>query len=616
MDNSTPENHATLGRQPAPIIFLILAFIVVGGGLTIVTFPDLAALNLTGNDDYMRLQQVRDWLAGQPWADVDQRRLVTKEGGAMHFSRIPDVPMAAIILATRPFLGERGAELAMLTAYPLILLFGFFWISTHTASFIGGRRAGFAAVLLIPITPDALWQFAPGRIDHHNVQILLLISAVYCMVRSIDRPKWGLGAAAASILMMAIGMETLPFVAAIALGIGLIWLMTGRKQTLIYYGAGLAALAFPVLLAGHAGGNPFAIYCDAYAAPYATASTLIGLGAIALGMASPQLPGIVHRLVAAAIIGAIAVAGSIWAYPQCAVAGPYSLLDQEAREAWFLYGQAVRSAPVVMAQDGVLNVLPVYIIPIIALTVSSFIVFQRREDDRLRALVVTIPLAIAAVLTLWQLRIAPFAHALSIIPLAIMLGQIRDHINAFALKPVLTAALLALFITPLPYTAVSLLAVLDDLENVELASETDDPSNMAQLCLRPDHILALNALPQGVFMNQFDMGPRIIGLTHHSITAGFYHRNLNTMIDSIQFFDGPFADAHCKLSSAPVDYVIHCPITRKTGNSVAGAATLGERIKNQSTPEWLEEIMIEGLGPLRVFKPNVSNEDAARCEPT
>lgn len=279
MDRSTIFSHTASGREPAPVLFLIFAFIAISVGLVIVTFPDLAALNLTGNDDYMRLQQVRDWLAGQSWADVDQRRLVTEEGGAMHFSRFPDVPMAAIILATKPFLGEHGAELAMLTVYPLLLLFGFFWVTTHLASSIGGRRAGFAAVLLIPITIAALWQFVPGRIDHHNVQILLLIGAVYCAVRSVDWPKWGLGAAAASIFMMTIGMETLPFVAAIALGIGLVWLVSGRTKALLYYGAGLAALAFPILLAGHAGGDPLAIYCDVYAAPYAAASTLIGLGA-------------------------------------------------------------------------------------------------------------------------------------------------------------------------------------------------------------------------------------------------------------------------------------------------------------------------------------------------
>ena len=322
MNNGPFENRPFQHGGAAPVIFLILTFLAISAGLLVVTFPDLAAFNLTGNDDYMRLQQVRDWLAGQPWADVDQRRFVTKEGGAMHFSRFPDVPMAAIILATRPFLGERGAELAMLSVYPLLLLFGYFWVLTHSATLVGGRRAGFAAILLVPITLAALWQFVPGRIDHHNVQILVLITAVFCALRSVDQPKWGAGAAAASIFMMAIGMETLPFVAAIALGVALIWLLTGRAQALIYFGGGLVAFAFPVLLAGHAGGDPFAIYCDAYAPPYAFASTLSGFGAIALGTATPRLPGIAHRLVAALLIGAFVIVGALLAFPTMRSSGP------------------------------------------------------------------------------------------------------------------------------------------------------------------------------------------------------------------------------------------------------------------------------------------------------
>ena len=136
---------------------------------------------------------------------------------------------------------------------------------------------------------------------------------------------------------------------------------------------------------------------------------------------------------------------------------------------------------------------------------------------------------------------------------------------------------------------------------------------MVQSCLRPDHILALNDLPQGTFMNQYDIGPRILGLTHHAITAGFYHRNMNTTIDSIQFFDGPFAEARCRLADAPVDYVIHCPITKITDNTAAGGASLGERIKAGTVPEWLEEIELGGAGPLRIFAPRLSSNDRAQC---
>ena len=70
-----------------------------------------------------------------------------------------------------------------------------------------------------------------------------------------------------------------------------------------------------------------------------------------------------------------------------------------------------------------------------------------------------------------------------------------------------------------------------------------------------------------------------------------------------------------KPGQVAVKTVIFAP-DKKTANSIPGDATLGERIVSGQTPEWLEEIALEGVGPLRVFRPNLSNEDTAQCEPS
>ena len=48
-------------------------------------------------DDAMRLVQVRDLLAGQGWFDMVQHRLMPPEGASMHWSRLVDAPLAALI---------------------------------------------------------------------------------------------------------------------------------------------------------------------------------------------------------------------------------------------------------------------------------------------------------------------------------------------------------------------------------------------------------------------------------------------------------------------------------------------------------------------------------------
>ena len=71
----------------------------------------------------MRLMQVRDWIAGQSWFDVTQYRLNPPSGGPMHWSRLVDIPIAAVMLIARPLAGQHGAETAALIVVPLATLF-------------------------------------------------------------------------------------------------------------------------------------------------------------------------------------------------------------------------------------------------------------------------------------------------------------------------------------------------------------------------------------------------------------------------------------------------------------------------------------------------------------
>jgi len=47
-------------------------------------------------DNVMRYIQIRDWMNGQSWFDTDQYRLGVATGTDMHWSRLPDVPVAAL----------------------------------------------------------------------------------------------------------------------------------------------------------------------------------------------------------------------------------------------------------------------------------------------------------------------------------------------------------------------------------------------------------------------------------------------------------------------------------------------------------------------------------------
>ena len=69
-------------------------------------------------DDSMRLVEVRDFLNGQSWFDLRQYRLGLDGGTLMHWSRLIDLPIAALIAFFRLFLSPEAAEAAAALVWP------------------------------------------------------------------------------------------------------------------------------------------------------------------------------------------------------------------------------------------------------------------------------------------------------------------------------------------------------------------------------------------------------------------------------------------------------------------------------------------------------------------
>src|SRR5688572_28136892 len=87
---------------------------------------------LSDTDDAMRMVVVRDFLAGQDWYDNVQHRLNTPFGAELHWSRLADLPLSALILLMRPLLGA-FSETAAAAVLPLILLFLLLYLSGRIA---------------------------------------------------------------------------------------------------------------------------------------------------------------------------------------------------------------------------------------------------------------------------------------------------------------------------------------------------------------------------------------------------------------------------------------------------------------------------------------------------
>src|SRR2546423_9653800 len=122
-------------RQPHFALLLGLAWLLAAIQLLAQNWHDIA-LTLADTDDAMRLAQLRDWLGGQSWFDLNQPRVAG--GYESHWSRLIDAGLAGTLWAFGWFAEPATAERLMRTVLPVLLLVP----TVGGAPAVGWRLAG------------------------------------------------------------------------------------------------------------------------------------------------------------------------------------------------------------------------------------------------------------------------------------------------------------------------------------------------------------------------------------------------------------------------------------------------------------------------------------------
>lgn len=193
-------------------------------------------------DDAVRLVLVRELLSGRPWYQPEILRLQFPTGALMHWSRLVDGGIAGLDRLLGLGLPPAGAEAATRALWPLLWLPFAITAACVAARRLAGSAGLFVAGLLAAISLPALEQFRLGRIDHHNVQIVLCLVATSSTMTADRSKRIAALAGLASGLGLAIGTEAIFFHAFIAVAFAL-QLLTGRD------GAAPAARAYGLSLA-------------------------------------------------------------------------------------------------------------------------------------------------------------------------------------------------------------------------------------------------------------------------------------------------------------------------------------------------------------------------------
>lgn len=607
MDGTTADGSTWERRLDAPG-FVLLLWAAVAALTVVLHLPDPFARTFPDPDSLMRLVQVRDLLASQDWFDLRQHRLGAGEATPMHWSRLVDAPIAVLMLAGRALGGDLFGERLALIAWPILTMLAFFALAVWAARALGGRATLLPAAVLPAASFDVLTHMKPGRLDHHNVQMVLLLLALAAMLRMRERPLLGGISGLAAAAMMTVGVETIVYVAVFCAGAALAWLAApeafgpAARRFGIAFAAGLVAawLAFAEPQNG--------FVCDALSRFYVLAGASGGLGLAVLAHFGSRWPSVARAVALAAL--AVAAAGSAIAVdPQC-LAGPLAELSPQLRAEWL--------AMVAEAQP-VWSAMPAAPVPLVAklappLLALALALRRLAAGASFEWLLAAGLLLAGCLLGFYQVRALPFANAAAIPILAAWLGQVRQRGLRTPGRHDLSL-FLAAWLAALPGTWFAVGSAVTALVGVvpaekrlekEIATRAPAAAAMSRLqreCLAADSAAALAALPPGLILTPIFAGPAILAISHHSVVAAQYHRGGDLILDVVRAIAGPPQEAERTAARHAVDYVAVCRTSEETELTIAEAPDgfLAGLVRG-AVPAWLEPVPAPADAPLALYR--------------
>jgi hypothetical protein len=534
-----------------------------------------AAMPIHDTDDAMRLVIVRDLVGGRGWYDQAIARLDPPQGVWLHWSRLLDGGIAGMMIALRQLLSPAAAEYWTRFIWPLLWIFPGLAGALAIARNLGGRSAVFLTAILMLADSQLYRQFVPGRIDHHNVQIVMAVIAMACATAARDRARWAIIGGAVAGLGLAIGLEALPLQALIGASYGLALIGDRRAAgPAAAYGLALATVTTALFAVETPPWRWGMGFCDAIAGNLVAGVAVAGAGLALAAAVSSRAPAWGR---AGLIVGAGLAAGAIYLAlaPQC-IHGPFAAMDPAVKPFWFNRIQEVQPLPRMMVLARPAAIVAAILL---AASVSSALFLAARQGRSLGVAVrLVAPAVLLAAVTAW------FAW------------RMQDYVFWIGL-PVIGAAASVLAARwlgdrlVLSVAAVLLLAPSVDGALVEAAVKASAPPpprliNSGPRCFAAQAYRPLAALPPGDVLAPQDLGPFILAFTGDSAVAAPYHRMSHEILAEHRFWSGTRAAAEAQLRALHPDYVVDCP----PYPIAAGPRSFGAALRRGQIPAWLRRL--------------------------
>lgn len=553
-------------------------------------------LALSDTDDNLRLAEVKAWLGGQAWFDLRQYKLAPPGGLNVHWSRIVDLPIAAMILAFRPLVGEFTAERIACAVAPLLALAPALWAIVLTVRRTIHPRAYPIAFAVLMCAQTTLFMWMPLRIDHHGWQLAML-ALVVAGIADRHPQRGGAVAGLATAVSLGIGLELIPMMAVAGASIALRWAwdreQAGRLRAYAVALGGGCALAF----AGFASYDNRRMMCDVLSPVYL--STLLLTSALMLGLSLAAIRGPWCRLAALAAAGAAIAVFFALSFPQC-LGAPESI-SPELKLLWFDNIREVKPLTTKPWRDA----LQTAWLPLIgtAGAIAAFWQARRTEQAPVWATIALLSLLATAGLA-WQSRFGPQAQLLGVYGAAALGWRLLPRLLDSASSLVRVGGTLVVFFALSGQVAQFVAMIPKPAKEVRKEKARAEADRQPRRCTTLPALAQLDRLPAATMLTFIDLGPRLIAMTRHSAVAGPYHRNGDAILDVQHSFRATSPEvAHAVMKRRGATMLLLCPgMAESTIYKARAPHGFYTQLMDGKIPGWLEPVELPGNSPFRLWR--------------
>ncbi|MGX5843903.1 GtrA family protein [Mesorhizobium sp. ArgA1] len=580
-----------------------LALALIAALLSVVVSACTGFRELTNaggdNDSLLRLVEVRDLLAGQGWFDLHQYRMGLEGGFVMHWSRLVDAPLAAIVLAAHALTGSMAmAEAIAQVLWPALLFFLAVFFTARAARGFAGPGAVLPAIVVGGAALHFIGIFSPGALDHHNVQLTLTMASLSLLLEAPARRWAALFSGLCAALTLAVGMETVPYVATIGVCISLLFVVDpgGEAGIARDFGlgfAGVSALVFVTTIPPSAWRQA---QCDAFSTVQFVVAAIAGLGLAAITSFKASSGTVSRRLISLGLL-ALGLGGVVVAlFPQC-LAAPYANVDPRFKEFLLDHIDEAQSMFNLMVNEPA-SVAARYATPLVALVLMALRLrgSWRRQDSLVGALLVA-----AFIVSAWQVRGSTFSIAFAVIPLSAWIATWRERARITPSRSVSLRMAAAWLVSVNVVWTAAAAATSAALEAKVTAAAKDADADAP--CERKASFDALSRLPDTTVLAISNLGSPILAYSGHRAFSGPYHRNIAGYLLALDAFLGSADQAKTIVAEHDVGLVALCRGSAETKMLTAKAPQgfLAGLVRD-SVPDWLEPIAETRGNPVELYR--------------